>query len=154
MTVDHTLTSVFVDEGVITAKELDSALTMRSDVAEDIGEFLVRVGMITEHDRVRCVGIQNGVQFVQLSEVEIDPAIAKTITHSMALRYKAIPVGRSGDLLKVAMANPLDVQAIDDIARATNLEPLAMIALEEEILEAVFQCFGAAVTSPTLSSRQ
>ena len=62
----------------------------------------------------------------------------------MALRYKVIPVGRAGDLIKVAMNNPLDVQAIDDIAKVTGLEPLPMIAVEEEILEAIFNCFGAA----------
>lgn len=141
---ETTLTSVFVEEGILTARELDAALAMRTDVAEDIGEFLVRKGMITERDRVRCVGIQHGIQFVQLSDTEIDLEAARLIPHAMALRYKVIPIGRSGDLLKVAMSNPLDVQAIDDIAKYTNLEPLPMIAVEDEILEAIFNCFGAA----------
>lgn len=141
---ETTLTSVFVEEGILTARELDAALAMRTDVAEDIGEFLVRKGMITERDRVRCVGIQHGIQFVQLSDTEIDLEAARLIPHAMALRYKVIPIGKSGDLLKVAMSNPLDVQAIDDIAKYTNLEPLPMIAVEDEILEAIFNCFGAA----------
>jgi len=141
---ESTLTSVFVDEGILTGRELDAALAMRTDVAEDIGEFLVRKGMITERDRVRCVGIQHGIQFVELSGNELDLDAARLIPHAMALRYKIIPVGKSGDLLKVAMANPLDVQAIDDIAKFTSLEPLPMIAVEEEILEAIFNCFGAA----------
>jgi len=141
---ETTLTSVFVEEGILTARELDAALAMRTDVGEDIGEFLVRKGMITERDRVRCVGIQHGIQFVELSNTEIDLETARLIPHAMALRYKVIPIGRSGDLLKVAMSNPLDVQAIDDIAKYTNLEPLPMIAVEDEILEAIFNCFGAA----------
>lgn len=141
---ETTLTSVFVEEGILTARELDAALAMRTDVGEDIGEFLVRKGMITERDRVRCVGIQHGIQFVELSGTEIDLDVARLIPHAMALRYKVIPIGRSGDLLKVAMSNPLDVQAIDDIAKYTNLEPLPMIAVEDEILEAIFNCFGAA----------
>lgn len=141
---ESTLTSVFVDEGILTSRELDAALSMRTDVGEDIGEFLVRKAMITERDRVRCVGIQHGIQFVELSGNKYDLDAARLIPHIMALRYKVIPVGRSGDLLKVAMNNPLDVQAIDDIAKFTNLEPLPMIAVEEEILEAIFNCFGAA----------
>ena len=144
MAIDTTLTSVFLEEGILTRQELDSALAMRNDVSEDIGEFLVRLGMITEKDRVRCAGIQHGIQFIELSEKEIDPDVAKLIPHTMALRYKVIPVEKSLDMLKVAMANPLDVQAIDDIARATGLEPFPLIAVEEEILEAVFNCFGAA----------
>ncbi len=138
------LTSVFIDQGILTAKEIDAALAMRTDVGEDIGEFLVRLGMITERDRVRCVGLQHGIQFVELSGHELDPEVAKLIPHSMALRHKAIPIERSHDILKVAMVNPLDVQAVDDIAKATNLEPMPLIAVEEEVLEAVFTCFGAA----------
>ena len=144
MATDSTLTSVFLGEGVITPKELDAALAMRTDVGEDIGAFLVRLGMITEHDRIRCVGLQHGVQFVELAGRDIDPEIGRLIPHQMALRYKALPVERSQDLLKVAMANPLDVQAVDDIAKITGLEPLPLIAVEDEILEAVFKCFGAA----------
>jgi len=135
---------VLLEEGLITPKELDAALAMRTDVGEDIGEFLVRLGMISERDRVRCVGIQHGIQFVELSGKQLDPEVAKLIPHSMALRHKAIPVERSQDILKVAMANPLDVQAVDDIAQVTGLEPLPLIAVEDEILEAIFTCFGAA----------
>ncbi len=144
MSAETTLTSVLLEEGIITSKELDSALAGRSDVGENIGEFLVRLGMITERERVRCLGIQHGVHFVELSGQELDPDVAKLIPHSMALRYKALPVEKSQDLLKVAMANPLDVQAIDDIAKATGLEPQPLIAVEDEILEAIFLCFGAA----------
>lgn len=144
MAANTTLTSVLLDEGLITPKELDAALAMRTDVGEDIGEFLVRLGMISERDRVRCVGIQHGIQFVELSGKQLDPEVAKLIPHSMALRHKAIPIDRSQDILKVAMANPLDVQAVDDIAQVTGLEPLPLIAVEDEILEAIFTCFGAA----------
>ena len=144
MPAETTLTSVFLEQELVTPKELDAALAMRTDVAEDIGEFLVRLGMISERNRVRCVGIQNGIQFVELSGRDLDPDTAKLIPHTMALRAKAIPVERSHDLVRVAMANPLDVQAVDDIAKATGLEPLPMIAVEDEILEAIFHCFGAA----------
>lgn len=142
--VDTPLTAVLINEGILTSAELDRALAMRTDVAEDIGEFLVRRGMITERDRVRCTGIQHGIQFVELSGAELDPETAKLIPHTMALRYKAIPISHTQDLLKVAMANPLDVQAIDDIAKASGMEPLPLIAVEDEILEAIFNCFGAA----------
>ena len=144
MPSETTLTSVFLNEGLISSSELDAALATRTDVAEDIGQFLVRLGMISERDRVRCVGIQHGIPFVELAGRELDVETAKLIPHSMALRCKAIPIERSQDLLKVAMANPLDVQAVDDIAKVTGLEPLPMIALEDEILEAIFRCFGAA----------
>ena len=138
------LTSVFIDQAILSPSELDRALAMRTDVAEDIGDFLVRLQMISERDRVRCVGIQHGIQYVELSTDTLNPEVARLIPHSMALRYKALPVERSQDVIKVAMTNPLDVQAIDDIAKATDLEPIPLIAVNDEILEAIFHCFGAA----------
>jgi len=128
----------------LSPQQLDAALAMRTDVREDIGHFLVRLGMISEKDRVRCVGIQDGVRYADLGESELDPEVVRLIPHSMSMRYKAVAVEKSHDVLKVAMANPLDVQAVDDIARVTGLEPLPMISTEEEILEAIFNCFGAA----------
>jgi len=138
------LASVIVGEGILTSDGLDAALALRTDVREDIGHFLVRLGMISERDRVRCVGVQHGVQFAELSGRDIDPEVAKLIPHSTCLRYKVIAIERSHDVLRVAMTNPLDVQAVDEIARETELEPLPLIAIEEEILEAIFKCFGAA----------
>jgi len=139
-----TLASIMVGEGAISAEQLEAALALRNDVREDIGSFLVRLGMISEIDRVRCVGTQNGIQFVSLSDRVIDPDIAKLLPHSMALRYKAIPFGKSADVLLIAMVNPLDVQAVDEIARSTQSEPLPHIAAEEDVMEAIFRCYGAA----------
>lgn len=144
MASDSTLTSVFLNERLISLEQLDSALALRTDMREGIGEFLVRLGMISEHERTRCVGVQQGIPFVELHDMEIDPEIARLIPHSMALRYKVIPIAKVEDCIKVAMDNPLDVQAVDDIARATGLEPLPLIAVADEILEAIFRCFGAA----------
>ena len=143
-TTETTLASVLVGEGVLNAEQLDAALALRTDVREDIGGFLVRLGMITEQDRVRSMGVLHGVQYVDLSNLNPDPDIAKLIPHSMALRHKAIPFEKSHDMIKVAMSNPLDVHAVDDIAAATGLEPLPYIAPTEDILEAIFRCFGAA----------
>ena len=72
MATDTTLTSVFVEQRILTSSELDAALAMRTDVSEDIGAFLVRKAMISEHDRVRCVGLQHGIQFIELSGNELD----------------------------------------------------------------------------------
>ncbi|MFQ3550325.1 MAG: ATPase, T2SS/T4P/T4SS family [Armatimonadota bacterium] len=144
MRTENSLTSVLVEEGIITSAELDRALSMRTDVGEDIGEFLVRLGMITEKERVRCLGRQHGIDYIDLLENPPDNEAAKLLPHSMALRYKSIPVARQMDMIKVAMVNPLDVGAMDDIARATGLEPIPLIATEEQILEAIFNCFGAA----------
>ena len=144
LAADTTLTSVFLEEGLLTADELDAALALRSDVGEDIGAFLVRKGMISERDRVRCEGIRHGIQFIELAGKQLDPSVARLVPHSVLLRYRAIPIEHSQDIVKVAMANPLDVQAVDDIAKATGLEPLPLIAVEDEIMEAIFQCFGAA----------
>ncbi|MCC6484875.1 MAG: type II/IV secretion system protein [Armatimonadetes bacterium] len=139
-----TFSSVIVREGLLSHDQLDSALAGRTDAGEDIGRYLVRRGLISEADRVRCLALQNNVQFVDIADRDLDPAIARLISHSVALRYKAIPIEQRAGTITVAMANPLDVAAVDEIAISTALEPIPVIAVEEDIMEAIFRCFGAA----------
>lgn len=141
---DSSLSSILVREGLLTPDELDAALSERTDAGEDIGRYLVSVGMLSEMDRVRCLGILHGVPFVQLADIEIPADVGRLISHTAALRHKAIPIERRNGAVTVAMANPLDVAAVDEIAIATGLEPIPAIAIENEVLEAIFRTFGAA----------
>lgn len=141
---EGTLSSVLINEGLLSADQLDSALSGRTDAGEDIGKYLVRRGLISETDRVQCLAVQHGVKFVDISQIEIPPETARLISHSTALRYKAVPIEAKNGTLVVAMANPLDVSAVDEVALSTGLEPIPVIAVEESILEAIFRCFGAA----------
>ena len=134
---------ILVEEGLISRDDLERVLGNRSDTSEPLGVLLVRMGLVSEKDKTRCVGKQHGIPFVDLSKTEIDPDIGRSISHSMALRYKAIPIEKDETSISVAMANPLDVTAMDEIYLETGLKIEPYIAVEDEIMEAIFRCFGA-----------
>ena len=134
---------ILVEEGLITQEDLERVLGSRSDTSEPLGALLVRLGMVTEKDKTRCIGKQYGVEFVDLANKEADPEVGRLISHTTALRFKSIPIAKDTTSISVAMVNPLDVTAIDEIYLATGLNVEPVIAVEDDIMETIFKCFGA-----------
>lgn len=143
LTTEANIISVITELGILTEKQINDALATRTDLHENIGRFLTRTGVISEREHARCIGVQHGIQFIDLAKTQIDPKIARLITREIALRYKAIPIGNSLNAIKIAMANPLDVHAVDNIGRIINAELMVMIATEEDILATITRCLTA-----------
>jgi type IV pilus assembly protein PilB len=141
--VERPITDILVEDGLLSREQLSEILGARTDTTEPIGDLLVRLGRITEKDRIRCLGKQRGVAFVDLAKIEIDPEIARLIPHSMALRLRSVPVSRDGSALALAMTNPLDIAAIDEVHLTTGLEIEPLIATEDDIKEAILRSYGA-----------
>lgn len=141
--MERPITDILVEEGLVTGEQLSEILGARTDTTEPIGDLLVRLGRITEKDRIRCVAKQRGVAFVDLAKMEIEPEVARLIPHSTALRRKCIPVDRDGNTLMLAMTNPLDIGAIDEVHMATALDVEPLIATGEDIKEAILRSYGA-----------
>src|SRR5579883_1445698 len=138
-TVTASLGDVFVQSGLITEEQLKQAVDKQRQLKsqEQIGEVLVSMGMITERDRVRCMGEQWGVSYIELADHQIEPELLQTVTQELARRFKVIPVERKGDKLCLVMKNPLDIFAIDEIRLITGLEVEPLIAAEEDIINSI-----------------
>ncbi len=143
MILDRPIGDIFVEAGHLTKGELDGVLANREDTTEPLGALLVRTGRITTKQRLRCEAIQVGLPFVDLTQVEIDPECSRTIPHTMAMRLLAVPIERTEVAASVAMANPLDLTAIDELAEHTGLEIDPYLCAEEDIRDAIFRSFGA-----------
>lgn len=130
---------IFATSGLITQEQLEQALDKQRQLKsqEPIGDLLVSMGLITERDRVRCLGEQWGVPYVDLTEVQIDDHITSTVTQELARRFKVIPTARDANRVTLAMKNPLDIFAIDEIRLITGLEVEPVIATEEDIIHAI-----------------
>ena len=140
---DRTFSDILLEEGLVTQDALSKILGQRDNTAEPIGDLLARLGVISDKDHARCVGKQIGVPFADLARREIDSNVARLISHSVALRLRALPIERSASAISVAMVNPLDITAIDELHGHTNLEIDPVIATEEDIREGIFRAFGA-----------
>lgn len=130
---------IFVRAGLITREQLAVAVEKQKQLQshENIGELLVDMGLITERDRVRCMGEHWGVAYVDLSQQPPDPEAVKLLAQDIARRFKAIPISLNNGRLTVAMVNPLDIFAIDEIRLITGKEVEPVIATEEDVLNAL-----------------
>lgn len=143
MILDRPISEVFVEAGLISHEELVDILARRVDTTEPLGDLLVRLNKITLKDKLRCEAVQIGVPFIDLTQIEIEPDASRIIPHAAAMRLLAIPIERTEVAASVAMARPLDLSAIDELAAMTGLEIDPILASEEDVREAIFRSFGA-----------
>ncbi|MBN9502506.1 MAG: hypothetical protein BGO01_13905 [Armatimonadetes bacterium 55-13] len=129
----------FVSEGLITHEDLELALQKHRELggSEPIARLLVSMGLVSERDRVRCLGKVWGIPFVDIAEVTPQPDALAVITPQIAKRFKCVPIEKQGERLVVAMVNPLDIFVIDELRLTTGLEIEAMIAIEEDLIGAL-----------------
>jgi type IV pilus assembly protein PilB len=136
---------LFIAKSLITAEQLQSALEKQKQLggSKPLAELLVSMGMITERDRVRVLGEQWGVDYVDLSSLSIPTQIAQLVSQDLARRYKVIPLEIVDGKLRMAMKNPLDIFATDEIRLMTGKEVVPVIATEEDILLAIAEAYKA-----------
>jgi type IV pilus assembly protein PilB len=116
------LGDLFVREGLITERQLQEALTEARAAGTRIGYALVKLGMVAEDDLTRMLAKQYRVPAVALDKVTIDDKILKLIPAEVAVKHLVLPLRRVGRTLTVAMTNPTDFSAIDDLKFITKLD--------------------------------
>ena len=134
-----TLGDLFVSSGLVSPEQMQQALDKQRQLKsqEQIGDVLVSMGLVTERDRVRCLGEQWGVPYTDLTDIRIEEDVTGTVTQELARRFKVIPIAREKNRVTLAMKNPLDIFAIDEIRLITGLEVEPVIATEEDIILAI-----------------
>src|SRR5512147_1793236 len=130
------------DQGLITDEQLRKALDQQKASGGRIGYHLVQMGFVTEEQVTGCLSRQFGVPSVNLNNYGIDREVIKLIPMEVAKKYLVVPISRVGMTLTVAMADPSNVFAIDDIKFMTgyNIEPV--VAAEAGVIEAIKRCYG------------
>ncbi|MBS1705784.1 MAG: type II/IV secretion system protein [Armatimonadetes bacterium] len=126
---------LFLQEGLINEDQLNLALAKQIELGgtEPIANILVSLGLVGEKDRVRCLGKVWGIPFVDIAQKQPHPDAVGLLSPQLARRFKAIPLFAQNNKLLVAMSNPLDIFAIDEMRMATQLEIEPLIAVEEDV---------------------
>lgn len=105
--------------------------------------FLIAMGYVTEKDVVETLGAKMGVDFVDLEKMSLDPELARLIPEDLARRYKVVPIAQDdANKLTLAMMDPRDVIATDDISLITGFNINPVIATEEAIMKSINQQYG------------
>jgi GSPII_E N-terminal domain./Type II/IV secretion system protein. len=136
------LGDLLVEVGLIDESQLNNAIKIQKMTGEKLGKILVKEGYLTEEQIIEALEFQLGIPHIDIKKVFIDPNVAKLIPESLAKRHVAIPIKKENDGLLVAMADPLNIFAIDDIKLITKQEVKPLIASEDGILKAIDRVFG------------
>ncbi len=131
------LGQILVDEGLITAEQLAEAHEIQRTLGKSLGRVLIDKAYVGESDLVRALAQQIGMDFVDLAERELDPNAVTTISDAIAKRYNVIPIRYEGDKLVVAMSDPANVFALDDIRTITGRDVKPVVATREDIGQAI-----------------
>lgn len=135
------LGEILIAKGLLDEKGLEEALAFQQVAGERLGRVLIRLGLVGEKEIVSSLSEQLSIPQVHLFE-EADLGIQGIIPQTLVVRHKAIPVRRQDSRLVIAMADPLDVVAIDNIQQASSLEIMPAIASEEEVERFIGQYYG------------
>ncbi|MGB9552961.1 MAG: type II secretion system ATPase GspE [bacterium] len=140
---------ILVELGYLTQEQLNKALEVvqatkssRDHSRELIGKVLINMGLINEEQLAQAIAQQWNIPFVNLDNVNLSLEIARTVPEDVCRRYKLIPVGKEGEKLFIAMADPLDVYAIDHVRLITGLVVEPRVATESSIQAAIDKIFG------------
>jgi type IV pilus assembly protein PilB len=136
------LGDLLVKEKIITPEQLEQANKVQKEQSCRLGSALVKLGFLTDEDVTNFLSRQYGVPAINLSYFEIDPAVVKLIPFETAKRYQILPLSRVGASLTIAMVDPTNVFAMDDIKFMTgfNIEPV--VASESSILAGIDKAYG------------
>ncbi len=124
---------ILLEKGLITQEQLDEALRIQKNTTEQLGRILVDLGHVSEKDVLRAQAEQLGIAFLELDRTSVDQEVAKAIPQSVVQRYNAVPIRRTGNRLTVAMQDPTNVFALDDIRLITGYEIDPVLAAPDDI---------------------
>jgi type IV pilus assembly protein PilB len=141
------LGEILLKESLITQDQLEKALEFQRSNGGKLGSCLTKMGFITDDDITGVLSRQYGVPSINLKYYEIDPNVIKLIPQDTALRYQVIPLSRVGSVLTIAMTDPTNVFAMDDIKFMTGFNVEPVVASESAIAEAISRFYGGSASS-------
>lgn len=141
---------ILVNAGIINEKQLENALDeQRSSQQRRLGTILVEKGLIHEEIIAQVLASQLGLTFIRLGDKEIEPDAIGLMNGRLATHHMCIPIQRDDGEVTIAMANPLDLIAIEDLEFATRLTVKPVVATLADITSAIVRCYGIDSGAPS-----
>jgi len=147
------LGDILVDVGIISREQLKEALDIQKRTGGKLGDILSRMDIINEEVLLAFLGKQCGVSYVSLKEYgDIPDAVIRSLPESVIRRQTLIPIAKEHNTVTIAMADPFNVFAVDDIKLMTGYDVQVVIALESEIRAAIDKHFSRAAEAAQYAS--
>lgn len=144
MSIKKKIGDLLIEKGFITQEQLDEGLHEQRISGERLGDVLVDKGFITEDQLTETISERLGIPKISLTQMVIDPNIVQRVTVDIARRYLLIPIFEIGNTMTLAMADPLNIIAIDEIKYLTGSEIRRAVANPSEIRAAIDEYYSVA----------
>ncbi len=126
-----------VERGIINDQQLEKALNVQKEKGGLIGEVLVDLGFVKEEDIAQSLTAQYGFPYLPLSNYDVNPEIINIVPGRVARQYLLVPIDKIGNNLTLAMSNPLNVQAIEDIELLSGCSVQTFVSTSSDIKKAI-----------------
>lgn len=133
------LGELLLEKGAITQEQLEQALERQKKEGRRIGEILVELNFVTEEDILIALSAQYGWPYLPLANYRIDSEITALVPEKFAREHCLIPIDQIGDVLTVAMADPLDEESLELLKKATGCKIQIFVSTSSDIMKAIEQ---------------
>ena len=137
------LGELLIDCRLITREQLEEALLLQKEKGGLLGQILVALHHTTEEAIAQALTAQYGFPYLPLAGYEIDAEVAKIIPEHVAKQYGLIAVDRVGSILTVAMSNPLNTQAIEDVEMLTHFKVQVFVTTSADVSNSIKDIYKA-----------
>ncbi len=131
------LKKILIENQIVKPEDLDKALEEQRENGGEISKILVKMNLITEDELTLVLSQGLGMPPIDISRLKVDPDVVKIIPRDVAVNYQILPVSKIGESLTLAMADPLNIFAIDNVRALTGLEINPIISRSKDILQAI-----------------
>jgi len=139
--ISKPLGQLLLESGLITKEQLEQALSIQMRDGGLIGQIMVTQNFVTERDIAQAITVQYGFPYLPLENYEFDKSIVSQIPENVARQYGLVAIDKMGDLITVAMSNPLNMQAIEDIELLTHCKIQIFVSTLTDIQKTVDSCY-------------
>ncbi|MDP8296914.1 MAG: hypothetical protein RAP41_01875 [Candidatus Orphnella occulta] len=141
--ISKQLGELLLDKKIINERQLQKALAVQKDKGGLIGGIFVLLGYATEEQIAQSLTTQFGYPYLPLTNYEIDAKIVKLVSENVAVQYNLIIIDKIGNSLTVAMSDPLNIHAIEDVELITNCKVQVFVSTQTDIKESIKRYYGS-----------
>jgi len=139
--VEKLLGEILVDNNIITEEQLQEVLNAQASDGGLIGDMIVKLGFANEEKITQCVSFQYGFPYLPLENYEVPDDVVSIIPKNIAEHYCVMPIDKIGNTLTVAMSNPLNAEALKDLAELSSLEIQIFVSTSSDVRNIISRCY-------------
>ena len=141
--ISKQLGELLLERKIINERQLQKAISVQKEKGGLLGSILVLLGYASEEQIAQSLTTQFGFPYLPLGNYEVDAGIVKLIPENVASQYNLIAIDKIGNSLTVAMSDPLNIHAIEDIELITNCKVQVFLSTQTDIKESIKRYYGS-----------